>query len=315
MEKTLLLVLILSGLSVLSTKFVREYHYVQKLKTWTEAQTYCRERFHDLATVTNHEENQRLLRVLKGNGKSAWIGLYDGLRVWKWYLGNVKLNNDLFSNWAKNQPDNDHRKNCCVMTKEGFWYNTECDRSRPSVCYYEQGPSKYILVQTKKTQHKARKFCRANYTQLASVRSQSEKENISSLLSENTWIGLYRRMWESWSDQTTRTFGYWNKGQPDSTAGNMTACGAVSIATGKWFDVHCKTKRHFICQTGSEHKTALKLKFQSKADLSDPALQQQILEQLHAKLEKHGIPDFKLRWRETDGQTFHKEQKEKKDKG
>ena len=34
--------------------------------------------------------------------------------------------------------------------------------------------------------------------------------------------------------------------------------------------------------------------------------------QLHGKLEKHGLPDFKLRWIQTDGQTFHKEQEKKK---
>ena len=37
--------------------------------------------------------------------------------------------------------------------------------------------------------------------------------------------------------------------------------------------------------------------------------------QLHAKLEKHGLPDHKLRWIETDGQTFHKEQQSKKEEG
>lgn len=37
--------------------------------------------------------------------------------------------------------------------------------------------------------------------------------------------------------------------------------------------------------------------------------------QLHAKLERNGLSDFKLRWIETDGQVFHKEQKRKKEEG
>lgn len=37
--------------------------------------------------------------------------------------------------------------------------------------------------------------------------------------------------------------------------------------------------------------------------------------QLHAKLEKHGLPDHKLRWIETDGQAFHKAQQSKKEEG
>ncbi len=31
--------------------------------------------------------------------------------------------------------------------------------------------------------------------------------------------------------------------------------------------------------------------------------------QLHAEMEKYGLSDFKLRWTETDGQTFRKEKK------
>lgn len=32
--------------------------------------------------------------------------------------------------------------------------------------------------------------------------------------------------------------------------------------------------------------------------------------QLHAKLKEHSLPDFTLRWIQTDGQTFIKEQEE-----
>lgn len=37
-----------------------------------------------------------------------------------------------------------------------------------------------------------------------------------------------------------------------------------------------------------------------------------ICDQLHAKLETQGIPDFKLHWVSTDGPTLHKDQEEKK---
>ncbi|KAK5884006.1 hypothetical protein CesoFtcFv8_020272 [Champsocephalus esox] len=65
----------------------------------------------------------------------------------------------------------------------------------------------------------------------------------------------------------------------------------------------------------NQHEARFKLKFQSEADLNDPAVQQQILEQLHATLEKHGVADFKLRWTQTDGLTFHKEKKTKEVEG
>ncbi|KAJ4927782.1 hypothetical protein JOQ06_015584 [Pogonophryne albipinna] len=137
----------------------------------------------------------------------------------------------------------------------------------------EPGPTKYILVRTLMTWHEAVAFCRSKYTDLVSVRNLSENNQISSLLSGNTWIGLHRKTWPYWSDKSPNIFTKWATGHP--------------------------------------HEARFKLKFQSEADLNDPAVQQQILEQLHAKLEKHGVSDFKLRWTQTDGLTFHKETKTK----
>lgn len=133
-----------SGLSALSTNFIREYHYVETLKTWAEAQSYCREMFTDvqtltdLATVENQDENDRLLSVLQGHGNYAWIGLYDDLTRWKWTLGNAAFKNDTdYSNWKTNEPDNvNSKEKCTVMTKYGFWRDYNCGIHLPAVCYY-----------------------------------------------------------------------------------------------------------------------------------------------------------------------------------
>lgn len=128
----------------------------------------------------------------------------------------------------------------------------------------------------------ARDYCRANYTELASVRNMSENTIISSLLTENTWIGLRRRIWNQWSDQTPRTFTNWKSGQPDNDRETMDLCVAVNTTTGDWSNVDCKVEHFFICQnlTYPQRKLTHKLKFQSEADLSDPAIQQQILDQV-----------------------------------
>nr|XP_046273796.1 macrophage mannose receptor 1-like [Scatophagus argus] len=311
---TLLLILVLSGLSPLSSTTIREYHYVKTLKTWAEAQSYCRETFTDLATIDNQDNNKMLLSVLQGDGTYAWIGLYDDLARWKWSLGNELLRNDIdFRNWNTSQPITKSAINSCtVMAPNGLWSVSFCWRQRPAVCYYEQGPSQYILVTTEMSWHEARAYCRSKYTDLVSVRNMSENNHISSLLSETTWIGLHRKNWAYWSNQRPSTFTNWNKEQPRSSGETVASCAVVNTTTGTWWDVDCTEKHYFVChKVQIEHKMTFKLKFQSEDDLNDPAVQEQILEQLHAKLEKHGLPDFQLRWIETDGRTFHKEQKRK----
>ncbi|XP_051246493.1 uncharacterized protein LOC127357933 [Dicentrarchus labrax] len=288
MKKTLLFVLILSGLSTLSTKITRKYHYIKILKTWAEAQSYCRETFTDLATVENQDDHDRLQRILQGDGEYAWIGLYDYLTRWKWTLGNADFNNDTdFSNWVPHQTvPNPNNKICTAMTADGLWYVTASGAKHPAVCYYG----------------------------LASVRNNLENNNISSLLSETSWIGLFKAKWARWSDQSRSVFSNWNEGQPKINWDTMESCAALNTTTGTWWDVDCNSKHYFICEEFKiRHKKTFKLKFQSEADLNDPAVQQQILEQLHAKLEKHGLPDFKLRWVETDGQTFHKQKQEEEE--
>uniref|UniRef100_A0A3Q1BXF2 C-type lectin domain-containing protein n=1 Tax=Amphiprion ocellaris TaxID=80972 RepID=A0A3Q1BXF2_AMPOC len=102
MRKTLLLAVIVSGLSVQSTNLIREYHYVKILKNWTDAQRYCREMFTDLATLENQYDNKRLLNF------------------------NNKLD---FSNWRSNEPNNvNSNQHCVAMTKEGLckYSNSSC---------------------------------------------------------------------------------------------------------------------------------------------------------------------------------------------
>ncbi|XP_040909653.1 C-type mannose receptor 2-like [Toxotes jaculatrix] len=326
MRKILWFVLALSGLSAVSTSIFSEYHYVRESMSWSEAQSYCRNEFTDLASVAHQYDNSRLLRVIQVLGKFAWIGLYDDLTTWRWALGFEDFNNNTdFSYWYSNEPDNKNStESCTVMTQKGFWKDIKCTHKCPAVCFYEQGQSKYILVQTEMTWYEARIYCETYYEGLASVKSMSENNQISSLLSESSWIGLYRWQWDNWADSWRTTYTNWHISQPDNSGDTITSCAAVNTTTGTWWDVDCEEKHHFICQKKyfspsssprPQHKTLLKLKFQSEADLQDPALQQQILQQLHAKLEKHGLPDFKLRWVQSGEQAFHKEQTQKKEEG
>ncbi|XP_047240440.1 C-type mannose receptor 2-like [Girardinichthys multiradiatus] len=309
MKNTFLLVIAFSGVYVLSTNLFREYHYVNSPQTWVEAQQYCREVYGDLATIDSPEQNDRLLLALSEPGKFAWIGLYDNTTGWKWTMGADDLaSTNGFSPWQPNQPDNkDGKQSCIVMNLTGGWRDEICDTERPFICFDEQDASKYIVVQTVMFWKDAKNYCRSKHTDLVRVWNMTINEKIHPLIETNHWIGLYRDLWANWSDSSPVTFKNWGLGQPDNSGGtSMTSCAAVETATGTWWDVDCSEKHEFICQTLIPSKRRLKLRFQSEADLTDPHIQQQILDQLQTKLETGGLTDFKLRWIEKDGQIFQK---------
>ncbi|KAM8840035.1 macrophage mannose receptor 1-like isoform 2-T8 [Spinachia spinachia] len=314
MKKALLFVLTLSGLSAQSPVF-REYHQVQVRKTWAEAQRYCREKFTDLATVETPEEDARMTSALRGPGGNAWIGLFDNLKEWKWSLGDQDLSND-FTYWNKNRPDlKSMNKTCVLMRHNGVWADRDCTDTYAAVCYDEK-LSKVIFVAEGMSWYEARTYCRSHHTDLASARSESENKVINSVVTNSSWIGLHRKTWAFWSDRTPRTFTKWDQSQPKEIKQAGRSCAAVCAAAGTWWDVACDAQNVFICEkVYSRRRHTFKLKFRSEADMNDPAAQQQLLEQLHARLEERGLSDFKLRWTQKDGQSFHKEPATEKKEG
>ncbi|KAK1155038.1 C-type lectin-like, partial [Acipenser oxyrinchus oxyrinchus] len=93
---------------------IREHVFVETVKSWSAAQSYCREKHTDLATVRSQEEAQQLLTIAGASlSDSAWIGLYrDDTQNWEW------SNSDdvIYSNWNNGQPDNvGSNENCVVM--------------------------------------------------------------------------------------------------------------------------------------------------------------------------------------------------------
>uniref|UniRef100_A0A3P8TTA5 C-type lectin domain-containing protein n=1 Tax=Amphiprion percula TaxID=161767 RepID=A0A3P8TTA5_AMPPE len=57
--------------------------FVNESKTWTDAQSYCRQRYTDLASVRNQAENDQIRTLTQD--QQCWIGLYRG--QWKWSDG------------------------------------------------------------------------------------------------------------------------------------------------------------------------------------------------------------------------------------
>ncbi|KAI4905502.1 hypothetical protein NFI96_014286 [Prochilodus magdalenae] len=252
------LVLIL-GLCSLSTCLARQYHFVNENKTWAEAQRYCREHYVDLASIDN-SEGTRAIKNIRGikNSRSTWIGLYDDLNSWRWSLDDDKFykgNERNFRNWYIQKPENWGGDSQCVYfsSYEASWWTTSCSSTRRFFCYdgRANASTRYVFIDQYMNWTEAQSYCREYYTDLASVRNNTENQKLRSLTSDSyysAWIGLYRT--RSWSDQSNSSFSYWKAGQPDN-AGQREYCTVVSFNhSGKWTDENCNHILPFLCYSG-----------------------------------------------------------------
>uniref|UniRef100_A0A9J8D271 C-type lectin domain-containing protein n=2 Tax=Cyprinus carpio TaxID=7962 RepID=A0A9J8D271_CYPCA len=85
-------------------------------------------------------------------------------------------------------------------------------------------PTKLIRMSWKHAQS----FCRKNFTDLYTVRTESENQQLTVMIQGYTcaWIGLFRDSW-TWSDQTSTSSSLrWAEKQPDNLSVNE-ICAAV----------------------------------------------------------------------------------------
>uniref|UniRef100_A0AAY5ES60 C-type lectin domain-containing protein n=1 Tax=Electrophorus electricus TaxID=8005 RepID=A0AAY5ES60_ELEEL len=105
------------------------YIGVNVAKSWQDAQSYCRERYTDLATISSPWQ-QNLLTELVGKGVYVWVGLF--LDTWQW-SDQWSLS---FRNWAAGLP-NSGTGNCVTMVTNysGKWTVDNCNLQYPFICY------------------------------------------------------------------------------------------------------------------------------------------------------------------------------------
>ena len=114
----------------------------------------------------------------------------------------------------------------------------------------------------------ARTFCRSTYSDLSSIKTQQENQDVSRLLQNVTgganekesgegseegvpvpmaWIGLYRHFWK-WSDQSSAPYSQWAIKQPDESKDCVVM--EVKSSSADWFSRPCSEKHVFLCHSG-----------------------------------------------------------------
>ncbi|XP_058866616.1 macrophage mannose receptor 1-like [Acipenser ruthenus] len=125
-----------------TSNITERYTLIEELKTWTEAQQYCREHHTDLVSIKNASENEDLVK--KAQGYSFWIGLFNN--PWKW---SHQGDNYTFHNWNTGEPNNAGGNENCVeigvmgnqYLSRGEWNDVNCRLMLPFFCFDEAEPT------------------------------------------------------------------------------------------------------------------------------------------------------------------------------
>ncbi|KAG7254507.1 hypothetical protein CRUP_033891 [Coryphaenoides rupestris] len=310
------------------------YHYVNVKMNWTDAQTYCREHFDNMATVDNPDEVKQLQ-------DSTNEGIYTYVQnQMTWYQARQhcqSLYTELASLSAK-------------LAKEGVtgvklrWVLKDGQDQQRLLGHHASAITKlFHYVDQMMNWADAQSYCREHFDDLATVDNPEELMQVKASRNgfdyqkDRMWIGLYddltKWQWFYGNQEYKRDkhYGNWLPGVPNFT-GAKENC-TMMTKTGQWEDSACNllysavcindegnynyTQRQMTWYQARQHCQSLHtelaserqkqgstvwLKISSEADMMDPEVQRQILEQFSAKLAKEGVTGVKFSRVLKDGQ-------------
>ncbi|XP_058240962.1 C-type mannose receptor 2-like [Hemibagrus wyckioides] len=291
------------------------YHVVMTKASWTDAQSYCRGMYSDLATIVTKKDLMRLKKELESNNltSSAWIGLYNDIDSWRWSLNDLK--NTVLQKWKPHEPNNEGgNQSCAIIDSQGYWYDEPCADPNPFICYSagKTGADRFVGVSSPlMSWTEAQTYCRTFHTDLASAFNQTDNDLLQQVASTqgSSWMGLFRDTWK-WSDGTIPTDLQWSSGQPDNYYRDED-CSAVYNRV--FSDEACTNLYYFICHSFPPmwEQKIVRLQVKSDGSVLDSAVQSSILEQIKQKVKDQGmLMEAAVSWRaQKDGKIFQKKNK------
>ncbi|XP_026154293.1 macrophage mannose receptor 1-like [Mastacembelus armatus] len=274
----------------------KKYNLINESLTWYEAQSFCRLKYNDLATVDNMTCMKELVNVTGGQMANTWIGLYKGeVSRWMWSDGSgpVKLR------WGIDPLYTTRNESCGQIHDTGLWDAALCGNSNGYVCYERLNDGSIYFTYYKRAKNwvDSLEKCRSLHTDMAFVRNEGDRSVITGLLQtgqtpSTAWIGLFHDTW-MWSDGSKTSFRYWLGGT--RLQGNCASVAALQ--KGRWVEAPCTDKAAFICQGGLKvKKIIIRIKVHSEVDLTDSTFSDALLKKLEANLRHQGVTDFNMKW-------------------
>ncbi|KAM9441427.1 macrophage mannose receptor 1-like [Clarias gariepinus] len=248
-------------------------------KSWQEARQYCISQSGNLVSILSQAEQAFLTTMMLSARDDVWIGL-NGVAsetLFLWTDG-TRVS---FTNWAEGNPVSvpDGRRafgvefDCVVMVKgpdpiTGMWKVEHCEEKRGFVCkrntdplvevpvttvapasYFKLGNNLYKVQAEKMSWDEARRQCKADDADLASVLDSVTQAFITHWtvnMKEPIWIGLHSNVTDGqyrWIDNWFLNYTGWAVGEPQRDQ----AC--VYIDTdGTWKTSNCSTSYYSLCK-------------------------------------------------------------------
>jgi hypothetical protein len=226
--------------------------YVSQNKYWSDARTYCRANYHDLASIHSASENAAVNALCPGQ---CWIGGSDSARedTWTWSDGSTWD----YQNWHSDEPnDSWYGEDYLEIYSDGKW-NDHADGQKPFVCSTTASPTAtpatgFVHVSSTETYSDALSYCRTYHIELASIHSSIENAAVAALCTYDCWIGGSDEASEgtwTWSDSSAWNYQNWKTGEPRTSSSSYDYLAIRS--DGEWYATYYaySGSKTFVCST------------------------------------------------------------------
>lgn len=253
-------------------------------KTWFESRDFCKAIGGELASIKSKDEQQVIWRLITSSGsyhELFWLGLTYGSpsEGFTWSDGSPVS----YENWAYGEPNNYQNVEYCGELKGDpgmSWNDINCEHLNNWICQIQKGKTllpeptpapqdnppvtadgwviykdyQYYFSKEKETMDNARAFCKKNFGDLATIKSESEKKFLWKYINKNGgqspyFIGLLISLDKKfiWMDGSKVDFVAWATGEPNF-ANDDENCVTMYTNSGFWNDINCGYPNNFICQ-------------------------------------------------------------------